>query len=190
LQASPSQQEAATRHTLAANPFQPILNALAVLERDDPKFAFPADRLVGLYRRIWESYMSKHIDGQKLEQSSHILEEAGTHLRKERDLLQQSVSYVPHPYTNVTYEAACNSYRNSFFDEKSRVMVFMDLFKIQTDGQRYIAYLLTLSLQIVVDNICFLSCAVFSHSQTSGPVNDEWISCLSILRWRRSQRSN
>ena len=29
------------------------------LERDDPKFAFPAARLVGLYRCLWESYVSK-----------------------------------------------------------------------------------------------------------------------------------
>ncbi|OGE46554.1 hypothetical protein PENARI_c193G07384, partial [Penicillium arizonense] len=39
---STSQQEAETRHTLATEPFQPILKVLADLERDDPKFAFPA----------------------------------------------------------------------------------------------------------------------------------------------------
>ncbi|CAG8117504.1 unnamed protein product, partial [Penicillium nalgiovense] len=59
----PSQQEAGTRHTLAIDPFQPILKVLADLERDDPKFAFPASRLVGLYRCLWESCVSKHIDG-------------------------------------------------------------------------------------------------------------------------------
>ena len=32
--------------------------------------------------------MSKHIDGQKLQQSNQILKEAGTHLRRERDGLQ------------------------------------------------------------------------------------------------------
>ncbi|OQE69367.1 hypothetical protein PENNAL_c0137G10935 [Penicillium nalgiovense] len=41
-----------TRHTLATEPFQPILKVLADLEHDDPKFAFPAARLVGLYRRL------------------------------------------------------------------------------------------------------------------------------------------
>ncbi|CAP79399.1 hypothetical protein EN45_062380 [Penicillium chrysogenum] len=85
---SPSQHEEETRHTLATEPFQPILNVLADLERDDPKFAFPAARLVGLYRRLWESCVSKHIDGQKLEQSNQILKEAGASLRKERDGLQ------------------------------------------------------------------------------------------------------
>ncbi|KAK9847465.1 hypothetical protein MYU51_018703 [Penicillium brevicompactum] len=47
-------------HTLATEPFQPILKVLAVLERDDPQFTFPAARLVGLYRRLWESCASKH----------------------------------------------------------------------------------------------------------------------------------
>ncbi|CAG8897916.1 unnamed protein product [Penicillium nalgiovense] len=85
---SPSQHEEVTRHTLATEPFQPILKVLADLERDDPKFAFPAARLVGLYRRLWESCVSKHIDGQELQQSNQTLREAGTHLRKERDGLQ------------------------------------------------------------------------------------------------------
>jgi hypothetical protein len=41
------------------------LKVLADLERDDHKFAFLATRLVGLYRRLWESCVSKHIDGQE-----------------------------------------------------------------------------------------------------------------------------
>lgn len=61
---------------------------LADLERDDPKFVFPAARLVGLYRRLWEPCVSKHIDVQKIEQSNEILKEAATYLRKERDGLQ------------------------------------------------------------------------------------------------------
>ncbi|CAG7994582.1 unnamed protein product [Penicillium salamii] len=85
---SVSQQEADTRHTLATEPFQPILKVLADLEHDDPKFAFPATRIVGLYRRLWQSCVTKHIDGDKLEQSNQNLKETGTHLRKERDGLQ------------------------------------------------------------------------------------------------------
>ncbi|CAG8358512.1 unnamed protein product, partial [Penicillium salamii] len=85
---SPSQREEETRHTLATEPFQPILKVLADLEHDDSKFAFPAARLVGLYRRLWESCVSKHIDVQKIDQSNEILKEAGTYPRKERDGLQ------------------------------------------------------------------------------------------------------
>jgi hypothetical protein len=32
---------------------------------------------------VWESCVSKHIDGQKLEQSNQNLKEAGIHMRKE-----------------------------------------------------------------------------------------------------------
>jgi hypothetical protein len=60
----------------------------ADLEHDDPKFAFPAAQLVGLYRRLWESFVSKHIDGEKLEQINQILKEASTQLSKERNGLQ------------------------------------------------------------------------------------------------------
>ncbi|KAK9847418.1 hypothetical protein MYU51_019467 [Penicillium brevicompactum] len=79
----PSQQKADTRHTLTTEPFQPVLNVLADLERDDPEFAFPAARLVGLYRRLCESCVSKHIDGQKLEQSNRVLKEADTPEKRE-----------------------------------------------------------------------------------------------------------
>ncbi|CAI7673200.1 unnamed protein product [Penicillium viridicatum] len=85
---SPSQHEEETGHTLATLPFQPILKVLADLERDDPKLVFLAARLVGLFRRLWESCVSKHIDIHKLEQSNRSLKEAGTYLRKERDGLQ------------------------------------------------------------------------------------------------------
>ncbi|CAG7936295.1 unnamed protein product [Penicillium salamii] len=82
------QQEADTRHGMATEPFQPILKVLADLERDKTNLAFPAARLVGLFRRLWESCVSKHIGSEKLEQDNLILKEAGTHLRKERDGLQ------------------------------------------------------------------------------------------------------
>ncbi|KAK4862981.1 hypothetical protein LT330_010692 [Penicillium expansum] len=105
---SPSQQEAETRHTLLTEPFQPILQVLADLERDDPKFAFPTARLVGLYRHLWESCVSNHFDYQKLEQGNEILKEAGINLSKERDgpasprqaaipaaLLRTGISFIP-----------------------------------------------------------------------------------------------
>ncbi|OQE11985.1 hypothetical protein PENFLA_c066G08070 [Penicillium flavigenum] len=80
--------EAETRHTLTTEPFQPILKVLADVERDDPKFAFSAARLVGLYRRLWGSCVSKNIDGQKLQQSNQILKQAGTHLLKDKNGLR------------------------------------------------------------------------------------------------------
>jgi hypothetical protein len=40
------------------------------------------------FHLLWKSCVSKHIDGQKLQQSNQILKEARTHLRKERVGLQ------------------------------------------------------------------------------------------------------
>ncbi|KAI2707446.1 hypothetical protein CBS147333_9890 [Penicillium roqueforti] len=97
---SASQQEVETRHILATEPFQPILKVLADLERDDPKFAFPAAQLVGLYRRIWESCVSKYIDGQKLEQENLVLKEAVAHLIKERDGFRRS--WLAYSMTGIT----------------------------------------------------------------------------------------
>ena len=64
------------------------MKVLGALESDDPKFAFPEARLVGLYRRLWESCVSKHIDGENLEQGNLALKEAGTQLRQKTDGLQ------------------------------------------------------------------------------------------------------
>ncbi|CRL31170.1 hypothetical protein PENNAL_c0210G04548 [Penicillium nalgiovense] len=102
-------QEAGTRNTLAAEPFQPILKVLGALESDDPKFAFPAARLVGLYRRLWESCVSKHIDGENLEQGNLVLKEAGTHLRKKRDGFQ--VRHDKQVYQLCFFEQALESSR-------------------------------------------------------------------------------
>ncbi|CAI7603379.1 unnamed protein product [Penicillium viridicatum] len=80
---------AETKAHLAIIPFQPVLEVLADLERDGHKFVFLAARLVGLYRRLWESCVSKHIGGEKLEQSNRNLKEDGTRLKNERDSLQR-----------------------------------------------------------------------------------------------------
>ncbi|KAJ6103828.1 hypothetical protein N7486_004050 [Penicillium sp. IBT 16267x] len=48
----PLPQEATPKDALSTEPFQTVLEALADLERDDPKLAFQASRLVGIYRRL------------------------------------------------------------------------------------------------------------------------------------------
>ncbi|OQE62183.1 hypothetical protein PENNAL_c0268G06926 [Penicillium nalgiovense] len=71
---SPSQHEEETRHTLATGPFQAVLKVIADLERDDPKSAFPAARLVGLYRRLWESInLSKERDSLQLHHEKQLV---------------------------------------------------------------------------------------------------------------------
>ena len=82
---------------------------LAELERGDPKFTFPAARLVGLYRRLWESCVFKHIDGEKLEQNTHVSKDAGMHLTKERNGLQ--LHYEKQLARLRFFEQALQSYR-------------------------------------------------------------------------------
>ncbi|KAJ5671396.1 hypothetical protein N7507_000523 [Penicillium longicatenatum] len=49
----PPLQEATPKDALLTGPFQTVLETVADLERDDPKRAFQASRLLGIYRRLW-----------------------------------------------------------------------------------------------------------------------------------------
>ncbi|OQE54875.1 hypothetical protein PENNAL_c0445G11692, partial [Penicillium nalgiovense] len=55
----PLQQEEILKEPLTIEHFQPILETLADLDRDDPKLAFQAARPVGLFRRLWASSTTK-----------------------------------------------------------------------------------------------------------------------------------
>jgi hypothetical protein len=82
-----SQPPADEEQTSAAEPFQPILQLLAELERDDPKLAFQAARILGLYRRLWDSCMSKHIGSERLVQTNQELKRENARLENEKGLL-------------------------------------------------------------------------------------------------------
>ncbi|KAJ5034827.1 hypothetical protein NUH16_006272 [Penicillium rubens] len=55
---------------LAADPFEPVLETLQRLEREDPKLASQGARLLGFFRRVWESCLSKRVDIQRLEDAT------------------------------------------------------------------------------------------------------------------------
>lgn len=38
----------------------------------------------------------------------------------------QDIPHVSSPFTNVSYESACNTYHNSFVGEERRVLVLVD----------------------------------------------------------------
>jgi hypothetical protein len=82
------QQEANPKIPLAIEQFQPILETLADLDRDDPKLAFQAARTVGLYRRLWSSCVPKHLEGEIPDENDKTSKEATTKLSNERDRLQ------------------------------------------------------------------------------------------------------
>jgi hypothetical protein len=66
------------------------MEALARLEREDPKLAFQAARIVGLYRRLWESCMAKHTEGKKLAKGNDGLRETQQKLMNEKNRMQSS----------------------------------------------------------------------------------------------------
>jgi hypothetical protein len=73
---------------LAVEPFQPVLKILKQLEEEDPKLAFQAARLVGLYRRLWESCVSKHVDSQQIEAANEKLRTGNIQLCNEGNHLK------------------------------------------------------------------------------------------------------
>ncbi|CAG8099276.1 unnamed protein product [Penicillium salamii] len=85
---TPVQQEACPKKPLAIEQFQPILETLADLDRDDPKLAFQAARTVGLYRSLWASYVPKHRKGENPDENDKTSRETTTEPSNERDGLQ------------------------------------------------------------------------------------------------------
>ena len=72
------------------DPFRPILETLAHLEQEDPKLASQAARLLGLFRRVWESALSKHTEILRLERANQALRDDNVQLCHEgRDLHQR-----------------------------------------------------------------------------------------------------
>jgi hypothetical protein len=66
------------------------MEALARLEREDPKLAFQAARIVGLYRRLWESCMAKDTEGKKLAKANAGQRENQQKLMNEKNRMQSS----------------------------------------------------------------------------------------------------
>ncbi|CEJ62921.1 hypothetical protein PMG11_11406 [Penicillium brasilianum] len=90
LPSSPAIPDDTERPSLRDQPFAPAMEALARLEREDPKLAFQAARLVGLYRRLWESCMAKHMEGEKLAKVNDDLRETQQKLVNGKNKMQSS----------------------------------------------------------------------------------------------------
>jgi hypothetical protein len=82
------QQEAILKKPLAVEQFQPILETLADLDRDDPKLAFQAARPVGLFRRLWASCGPKQSEGKIPDKNNRAPKEATAKLSNGRDCFQ------------------------------------------------------------------------------------------------------
>ena len=82
------QQEAILKNPLAVEQFQPILETLADLDRDDPKLAFQAARPVGLFRRLWAPCEPKHSESEIPDENDRAPKEATAKLSNGRDGFQ------------------------------------------------------------------------------------------------------
>ncbi|KAI1828870.1 hypothetical protein DTO027I6_10317 [Penicillium roqueforti] len=81
-------QEAILKKHPAVEQFQPILEILADLDRDDPKLAFQAARPVGLFRRLWALCEPKHSESEIPDENDRAPKEATAKLSNGRDGFQ------------------------------------------------------------------------------------------------------
>ncbi|KAJ6020229.1 hypothetical protein N7499_003519 [Penicillium canescens] len=75
-------------HALAAEPFQPLVEELKRLNQDDPQLAHQAAQIVRLYRRLYESYVARKSESQRLEKANGELRTANLQLCQESELLK------------------------------------------------------------------------------------------------------
>jgi hypothetical protein len=68
----------------AADSFRPLARELERLDEKDPILAAQAARLVALYRRLWESYVAKNADSQRLDKENQQLKNANASLSEEK----------------------------------------------------------------------------------------------------------
>ncbi|KAJ1713249.1 hypothetical protein NYO67_4610 [Aspergillus flavus] len=68
----------------AAESFRPLTRELERLDEKDPILAAQAARLVALYRRLWESYVAKNAESQRLDKENQQLKNANASLSEEK----------------------------------------------------------------------------------------------------------
>lgn len=81
----------------AAESFRPLTRELERLDEKDPILAAQAARLVALYRRLWESYVAKNAESQRLDKENQQLKNANASLSEEKK--QQSAA----PWNMTSY---------------------------------------------------------------------------------------
>ncbi|KAL4805748.1 hypothetical protein BDV18DRAFT_165607 [Aspergillus unguis] len=80
LERSANNEKAAS----AAEPFRPLARELERLDEKDPILAAQAAGLIALYRRLWESYVAKNAESQRLNKENQQLKNANASLSEEK----------------------------------------------------------------------------------------------------------
>jgi hypothetical protein len=68
----------------ASESFRPFARELGRLDEKDPILAAQAARLVALYRRLWESYVAKNAERQRLDKENQQLKNTNASLSEEK----------------------------------------------------------------------------------------------------------
>lgn len=68
----------------ATESFRPLARELERLDEKDPILAAQAARLVALYRRLWESYVARNAESQRLDKENQQLKNANASLSEEK----------------------------------------------------------------------------------------------------------
>ncbi|KAJ9482677.1 hypothetical protein VN97_g10749 [Penicillium thymicola] len=71
-----------------AEPFQPLVEELKRLNPDDPQFAHQAAQIVRFFRRLYESYVAKRSESQRLESANGELRTANIQLCQDHEYLK------------------------------------------------------------------------------------------------------
>ncbi|KAJ5346160.1 hypothetical protein N7452_004164 [Penicillium brevicompactum] len=71
-----------------AEPFQPLVEELKRLNPGDPQFAHQAAQIVRFYRRLYESYLAKKSESERLESANGELRTVKVQLCQEREYLK------------------------------------------------------------------------------------------------------
>jgi hypothetical protein len=87
-------------HASDAEPFRPVVEKLKRLNQDDPQFAHQAAQILRYYRRLYESYVAKKCESQRLESANGELHTANIQLCQERESLKNR-------YAKQEEELAC-----------------------------------------------------------------------------------
>jgi hypothetical protein len=75
----------------AAESFIPLARELERLDEKDPILAAQAARLVALYRRLWESYVARNAESQRLDKENQRLKNTNASLSEEKRQAERRV---------------------------------------------------------------------------------------------------
>jgi hypothetical protein len=113
-----------------------LVRELQRLDDEDPLLAAQATRLVGLYRRLWDSYVARRTE-------SHRLEKENQHLERSNKYLVEENRQMGRQYTEQ--EAQLLYFRDAFQKVRDGITGIFESWKdvepeLSVPSQRGIAY--------------------------------------------------